>query len=396
MPSRYRTDFVPDLEACRGIAAVLVAGAHAAYSPVIMAGKSDALLKIGGYWSTSGLTVNNSLDAACLWILRALLNSTGAVLFFFVLSGFVLAGSLHRSGLSLRAAAEFLAARVFRIYPAIIATVSLFTLWYFATGKYIDIPGTDLQTVLRNMALLIVHMNGVMWTMQVELIAIPVILFAFAVGRINVFLALALAVALLGASYYDWYLNLVPAPGIPRPKYLYAFVLGVAVFFGGRWLVDRVNSALLMILGCLVFFTANIDISSYYWRELANYQHLIEVVAAALMVAALAYGRPSIFSRILTMAPLRLLGRVSYSFYLLHPLTLTVVWKMPELLGGVVESGVPLSVLALALWAVTTAATLPLALLSYVWVEKPGIRLGRRLVTLLSDRRRTDLSPVLR
>ena len=303
---------------------------------------------------------------------------------------------MHRSGLSFRTAAEFLAARVFRIYPAIIATVLLFTLWYFATGRSIGLPGNDLQTVLLNMSLLAVHMNGVMWTMQVELIAIPVVLFAFALGRINIFLILALAVALLGASYYDWYLNLVPAPGgIPRPKYLYVFVLGVAVFFSGGWLADRVNSTLLMVFGCFVFFAANIDISPAYWREHANYQHIIEVVAAALMVAALAYGRPSIFSRILTTAPLRWLGRVSYSFYLLHALTLTVVWKMPEFLGGMVESGVPLSVLVLALWFSTTAVTLPLALLCYHWVEKPGVRLGRRLVTVLSGRSRTDPSPVL-
>jgi peptidoglycan/LPS O-acetylase OafA/YrhL len=44
-----------------------------------------------------------------------------------------------------------------------------------------------------------------------------------------------------------------------------------------------------------------------------------------------------------------------------------------------VGAGVPATALIIGLWIVTSAAVLPLALLSYRYVELPAIALGRRL-----------------
>src|SRR6185312_5493039 len=99
----------PELEATRGIAALMVAGAHAAYASMswdaAVRPVMNIALDLGG------------VDAAGAYILRAVMNSYGAVLFFFVLSGFVLTASLTRmaSVSAGRQAWRFVVARIFRI-----------------------------------------------------------------------------------------------------------------------------------------------------------------------------------------------------------------------------------------------------------------------------------------
>ena len=70
------------------------------------------------------------------------------------------------------------------------------------------------------------------------------------------------------------------------------------------------------------------------------------------------------------------LGKVSYSLYLLHP---TVVFMLiPAYRWLYAELG-SLSLAFIACLALTLAVCLPLSSLTYHFVEKPGIQLGRRL-----------------
>ena len=74
-----------------------------------------------------------------------------------------------------------------------------------------------------------------------------------------------------------------------------------------------------------------------------------------------------------------LLGKMSYSFYLLHPITLLVVWTIPEALGSIVAAGVPRVYVSLVLWLTSAAAIAPIAWASYRFVELPGQRLGNAI-----------------
>jgi peptidoglycan/LPS O-acetylase OafA/YrhL len=81
-------------------------------------------------------------------------------------------------------------------------------------------------------------------------------------------------------------------------------------------------------------------------------------------------------SRTLTSAPVRWLGRISYSLYLFHAI---VLLAMLNLLFG----RIPLW----AIWALTLCAALLLATLSYRLLERPSIALGHRLSSRISAAR---------
>jgi peptidoglycan/LPS O-acetylase OafA/YrhL len=367
--SKTRIEFVPELEATRGIAALLVAGLHAAQAPFTLNGVSHLLIS----WQPGGAAV----------VLRALLNGQGAVLFFFVLSGFVLTGSLERAdSLGLVSAARFVAARIFRIYPAIVSSVLLFVAWYLLTGRTLYLPRYDLGTVAGNVLLLDVSINGVMWTMQTELLAIPIILLACFLGRLaGVRLMLAFAILLSVFSYWGPWNRLVPLLGPSRTMFLYAFAFGAVAYYSGRSIVQRFGRRLELpaVVAWLVIFLGASQIGSIY-----RYSSLIESIASAGLISLIAYGRSPIISRPLRRSGVRLLGRISYSFYLLHPLSLTLIWQMPNALGRAVGAGVPTTILIVVLWIATTLAIVPLAICSRRYAEVPGIRFGRYLMSRMS------------
>lgn len=90
------------------------------------------------------------------------------------------------------------------------------------------------------------------------------------------------------------------------------------------------------------------------------------------------------------MSVARYFGRISFSFYLLHPLALIVLWNMPELLGKAVTAGVPPILLALAAFALSVLVITPLAHIQHVAVELPAVRLGRALTWRLRPKPQPD------
>lgn len=379
MSALKQTGFVPELEATRGIAALLVAGAHAAAARVILDGETYHLSK-------SGMIVDNSMEAFLSVFFRGFLAAPAAVQFFFVLSGFVLTASLERGfPPCLRTAWQFAISRVFRIYPGIIVTVLLFDAWYLLTGLTIDVLYYDPVLIFNNMALLSVAMNGVMWSIQVELLATPAIFLAFILARkIGRLAVVAFALVLLLLAFQEWWLKLIPLPGgIPRTKYFYVFILGSVGFYYGRSIVERIPPRHLLmwiVVALVIVFTCSLDWAPEYWAIHTDYAHLGLSLASTVLVVIVAFGGCNITKGWLNSPFSRLFGRVSYSFYLLHPLSLTVLWHMPGTwLGAAVNAGVPPSVLLLSVWIISSAAILPLAMLCYRYVELPGIELGRRL-----------------
>lgn len=105
---------------------------------------------------------------------------------------------------------------------------------------------------------------------------------------------------------------------------------------------------------------------------------ITEAVGAMVIVAVLAYGPRLAVHSIFETAPLRFLGRTSYSFYLYHPLALGAGMAVLTALATrhVMEAH---PFVWSAIIAVTTISfTIPLAWASFTWVEKPMVRLGRK------------------
>ena len=162
-------------------------------------------------------------------------------------------------------------------------------------------------------------------------------------------------------AYYGWFfiLGAVAAKHIDR---MIAFVRAMTVRRATLWLL-----VVIVVYGALPITDAT-DGQPFPPMEAA-----VGVATIGLMVFGLA--RPGL-SRILLSPVLRFVGRLAYSYYLLH-----LVWigLVARLLAG--TPGVVIAVIGIA-------GSLALAWLAYRWVEVPSIRLGQALYVQISNRLR--------
>jgi peptidoglycan/LPS O-acetylase OafA/YrhL len=361
--------FHPELESLRGLAALSVAGFHISQSPALT-GNGPVLLK--------------DMPSAAMDVLKILFQGQPAVVFFFVLSGFVLTASLQKSlqttGRPVIALAwPFAVSRLFRIYPAWIFAVLVFAGVYWLSGKTLGVVPTVTETV-RNLLLLSVSMDGVGWSIQTELLAIPVMLLALhwiAAGKIVRIFVIASVLAVLTNPMK---LILPLEGGEPRAIFLYCFLFGALTHV----LLPRADprrANAIFGLGVVLFF-AGVTVFARHF----NVRDAWVTIASCLMIAGGALGLRGRLTVFRDNVALRFLGRVSYSFYLLHPLTLTIFWQMPQALGAALRAGCPPWLALLTILFVSTAIALPLAALSYRFVEKPFIRIGHRLTARTQPR----------
>ncbi len=125
---------------------------------------------------------------------------------------------------------------------------------------------------------------------------------------------------------------------------------------GGRVAVAAATAGLLMVVVAAWQFHTG--------TPFPGLAALLPTLGAALVIVAGLGAVPSFPGRLLTLAPMRFLGRISYSLYLWH-------WPVLVIPAAMAGAGLPFGVrVALA------AATIPIAAASQRWVEDP-IRRGR-------------------
>jgi peptidoglycan/LPS O-acetylase OafA/YrhL len=349
--------FHPELESLRGLAALSVAGFHISQSPALVDGRSVML---------------REMPSAAMDVLKVLFQGLPAVVFFFVLSGFVLTASLRKASRPVpELALPFAVARIFRIYPAWIFAVLVFVGVYWLTGKTLGVVPSFAETV-QNILLLSVSIDGVGWSIQTELLAIPVLLVALhwiAAGKtVRIFVVAAVLAVLMNPMKV-----ILPLEGgEPRALYLYCFLFGALTHV----LLPRANPRHANAIFCIGVLLCFIGVAVF--ARHTNVRDAWTAVASCLMIAGGALGLQGWLAILRDNAALRFLGRVSYSFYLLHPLTLMIFWQMPQALGAVLQAGCPPWLAMLTMLLLSLGIALPLAALSYRFVEKPFIRLGRR------------------
>jgi len=307
-------------------------------------------------------------------VLRTFGKGDSAVLMFFVISGFVLFFSFERYRSGEHPILRFLIARVFRIYPASIATILLIVVITAVTGRsFLGNAVIDPLVVLKNLLLLDTSMNGVMWTLQVELLAAPVIVAAYlAYRRFGVIALWALLAAFTALSFVGSFNRLIGTPTLG----LHAFMLGMIVAVAGeRWFagLSRVRATAAFIAAMFMFFAC---FPLLGWTS--HWGTLVATACAGIMIALAAFNNvgPGLASR-----PARFLGRVSYGFYLLHPLTLLALDRaeVRNVIASLLQSGMSFPVTMVAVFLLSVLAIVPLAYLLLRWVEHPGIAFGQSL-----------------
>ncbi|MBN9319025.1 MAG: acyltransferase [Caulobacterales bacterium] len=316
------------------------------------------------------------------WHVQALNLGGFGVHLFFVLSGFLIIGILYRQRLDIEAQkttpkaewGRFLVNRSFRIFP-------IYYLWIavvLALGAVGLAPKLGLDQVFfaatYTTNLWIGHVlhaypdhTGHLWSLAVEeqfyLLAAPLLLFlpsrfaklvCWAVIAVGILSAIRALWAQDGMLFYVGSL----------PNFALMCIGGLLALN-----IDRFKVPTWLGVTCLVLFVLS-SVPIYYAKPLGPWvdQPITFAVVAlvAPVIASLVHNQDSVFARLLDWGPIRLLGRVSYSFYLFHQIIrFEAIW--PQLNG-------PITVTA------DFVATVALSTLSWVAFERPVLNLRTRLL----------------
>lgn len=312
-------------------------------------------------------------------------NGSSAVTLFFVISGFVLGLSLDRgAGGVISSYVGFILRRAFRIYPALILSlliVGAVMPWIISIDKaamgsewfnslYREPFG---MADLRDNALLIrTDMNPVCWTLKIELLAalfLPV-LHAFT-RKTGPYYDVAMLVGLTWiSSRYSHGDSL---------KWIGSFYFGLILPRWGGWIERLVRISPWGARASLVF-----AIATFLLTPSAGY----EAASASVVIACLVYGPEIRWYRWIDLRGLRLVGQVSYSFYLIHLIVLYCVTRVIVQIPGPWIGAMPPLVLNLLLAGLSCSVAMVLARLLFLWFETPFMKMGKemsqRLVGLIS------------
>ncbi|MBW2292729.1 MAG: acyltransferase [Deltaproteobacteria bacterium] len=359
MQTRGIREHVLALDGLRGVAAIVVLNNHSVGSIV------------GG---------GEFLAAIKQTPLIALFNPKVAVEIFFVLSGFVLAGSLMRHT-RLAELPQFYIRRIFRIHPPYVMALMFAWCASFAWGPLRE-GVSSFAVILAKVHIPFSELLGYLlfpgsagnqlsigWTLEIEMIFSLLLPIMFLLAR-RTHWALLIALCIIPL--------LIGPYGHRVLKFGIDFAFGIALFLErerlSMWLGKiKAPGALLWFAIWLAVANTPLFLNWPYLFEGGSPGSIfLQSVGSAGLVAGTAF-IPAI-SRVFSTAPCVYLGKISYSIYLLH-------FSVVLLLASISVAGTDLYVLTGAY-----VITIPLAGFTYRFVERPAIAAGSRLCKVLAQR----------
>jgi len=373
--------FVDRLEALRGVAALAVSVGHSMIWLVI---GQETALATKAIWEVRGI------QATIARAILSVFSGAAAVDIFFVLSGFVLTMSFFGKPLTINRYLMFAGKRVFRILPTLwfaLLIVCLY-LWTIYPGHAEFLGASDwfthsyqdplsIKEVAENARLAAWSLDPNAWTLKVELLAsalLPLMVYAMGqrgkTGTVLVFMV----TLLLGWLRRDAQFNVI--------HYLYMFVIGAAIAKHGAKELARFQPGNSGIVGCLIAILAA-SICFPLWHPFGA--DLLVVAGSAGLIWAISSGKEGSLLCILDARWARFLGRISYSFYLLHFIVLYAVGNMfLHVVPTYFVLRQPLTVM-LASCVLSIGIAIPIAAFAFRFIEKPFTLLGRQLLRPRSE-----------
>ncbi|KTC84670.1 MULTISPECIES: acyltransferase family protein [Legionella] len=367
IPRPKTSSFSPEIESLRGVASFAVVMGHLyllLFLPVLYPGRPV----IPSHHDLIGV------------LIAGLFDPQPAVLLFFTISGLVLGRQLKKEPIGdLFSFLAYLCRRAFRLIPLMWATTFLAFYLLNLMGKL------EYSLLFNTLFLNDINLNVPLWSLKVELycsIVFPAIFLLFEFGGKIVNFALFVLLTYLSFYWQD-------------PIYVQFLV-----FFHAGLIIDKFSvkvtkfmpqSYILLLLGLATMTLLLAPQFSFGLRDW-NYGHwqtwvFPEILACSFILLVITSQRHSYFNAFLRLAPIRYLGKISFSIYLIHfPLFLymkteyTFTGTYPNMLGFIIRY------LALVIF---------LSSLTYRWIEIPSNNLGKKLSSaILKMRRRSAFLPV--
>jgi peptidoglycan/LPS O-acetylase OafA/YrhL len=361
---------IDELQSLRGVAALMVAISH----------------------MSSIYLLPPTLRAA----IDCIFNAHACVIVFFVLSGYVLTGSLIRRGLSWSSVKGFYVGRLFRLLPALWAASTISALFLLLCPQTTIHPSPSFWFVLylhsfpswRQLVLASVAIDKSLimpvWTIFIELMgsAIMPLLVVVALARTRLFIWIVFG---MGAGAY----LLAHAPHrIDSLSYMFDFALGTLLasrkwsLFDGRSSPKLFGAALALIFFRFAWFAVR---NGYETPLFFGYDDplpmLVEGIAAFFLVGTLASEHGRI--RVLRSRWAVSLGDVSYSLYLIHfPVAILVAKVLSRVFSDNTSSLTATTIL------MGLGLTISFAFASFIYrfVEVPSIAAGKKFSTRFISR----------
>lgn len=298
-------------------------------------------------------------------------NGSGAVTFFFVLSGLVVGAAVAKNEINLSTMSVYLRRRFFRIMPLLFVTVTIGGLYLLFVNDYMRFPLYDRDygdfSLVKFLSAYVGYSlkpNQPIWSIYIEIIAsllIPLMILSGSKIRYILFtLGICVALSLINIDFqHRWNF------------YMISFYIGLTVLIWGKRLtsvLSRLPSPAYWLLASalfLLFYLARLvtgagygDLWIVYW----------ETATIAPLVAMIYYA-PEKFS-FLNKRAFIFLGDISYSLYLTH-------WILLVVALNVFTAWLGTGALALITFcSVSIVASLLVAVVSFHKIEMGGIKLG--------------------
>jgi peptidoglycan/LPS O-acetylase OafA/YrhL len=316
------------------------------------------------------------------WAGPVVQNGGMGVTLFFVVSAFCLCLTMRKHNNETNSTLKFYLRRIFRIVP----------LFYLVLLIRLPIGGSyDVIDVLRNVFFIFNFFPGkedgivwASWTLGVEMafyLLFPIIfLFANNFRKSLVFLGITLAIS---AGFTAGIQNINP-PILKDSFYYHSFfrvlpifAIGIVTYFTYEEFIRGKKLSRLF-----AFILLSVAVSAYFILWIKNMHALANGVVMRSLVC-------SVFLLGLSISPLgiivnivsRFLGKISYSFYLFHPIIVYFLKPVYQKIYNI-ELSVSLQYGLCLLLAVVPLTVI--AYLSFRFIEQPGMRLGNILIKRIS------------
>ncbi len=307
------------------------------------------------------------------------------VTIFFIISGFVIPGSL--SGGRFDGSVKFLLSRFFRLFPLFWLSL-LFALiaQQWASGKYPSTTDIFLNATMVPDLFSVEPINGAYWTLAVELVFYGMCLALFLLKGVKNPNVLALLALVLTATFIDReYLHKFQMFEGKLGEYpmLLGFMFWGALArarFEKQGLQGFAELAYWIVAIGWLFVFPMAGFNEAYVRTHAEPDMVPRLYGSYFAAFAVFFFSIHFFK--IKSAFLSFTGRISYSIYLMHgPVMYAGIYYLDnygQSLRGKIS--VYLSLLVVSL------ATFLLSYCTYLWIEKPSQRLGKRIYNRIENR----------